>query len=171
MGCRTSRHKILVVVTEELKELIMRILSRVTFWGLLLLSPALALAHPAGAALNGWHDGFAHPLHGWDHLLAMIAVGVWAAQQRGRLVWIIPLTFVSIMTLGGIAGVAGVKLPGVDLVIVLSVVVLGALVVRRTILPSRVALVLVGVFAFFHGFAHGSEMMWPRFGGLLTVWI
>jgi len=136
----------------------MRNISRVTLWALLFISPALALAHPAGAALNGWNDGFNHPLQGWDHLLAMIAVGLWAAQQRGRLVWIIPLTFVSIMSLGGIAGVSGLKLPGVDFVIVLSVVVLGAFVVRRTVLPSRVGLVLVGAFAFFHGFAHGAEM-------------
>jgi hydrogenase/urease accessory protein HupE/outer membrane cobalamin receptor len=136
----------------------MRSLSRVFLWALLLISPALAVAHPAGAALNGWHDGFNHPLHGWDHLLAMIAVGLWAAQHRGRLVWIIPLTFVGIMSLGGIAGAAGFMLPGVDLVVVLSVIVLGALIVRRTVLPPSVVLVLVGVFAFFHGFAHGAEM-------------
>jgi hydrogenase/urease accessory protein HupE len=136
----------------------MRIISRVTIWGLLLISPALAVAHPVGAALNGWTDGFDHPLHGWDHLLAMIAVGLWAAQQRGRLVWIIPLTFVSIMSLGGIAGVAGLKLPGVDFVILISVAVLGVLVARRILLSSSVSLILIGVFAFFHGIAHGAEM-------------
>ncbi|GAC1691237.1 MAG: TonB-dependent receptor [Candidatus Dormibacteraceae bacterium] len=136
----------------------MRDISRVTFWAILSISPALAVAHPAAAALNGWTEGFNHPLHGWDHLLAMIAVGLWAAQHRGRLVWIIPLTFVGVMSLGGIAGALGFTLPGVDLIVVLSVVVLGVLVVRRTVLPSRVGLVLVGVFAFFHGFAHGAEM-------------
>ncbi|MDB6088631.1 MAG: TonB-dependent receptor [Gammaproteobacteria bacterium] len=136
----------------------MRPISRVTLWTLLLIAPALAVAHPASGALNGWNDGFNHPIHGWDHLLAMIGVGLWAAQQRGRLVWIIPLTFVSIMILGGIAGVAGLKLPGVDFVIFLSVVVLGTLVIRRTVLPSSVGLVLVALFAFFHGFAHGAEM-------------
>ena len=136
----------------------MHIISRVALSGLLIISPTLAAAHPAGLALDGWTDGFAHPLHGWDHLLAMIAVGLWAAQQRGRLVWSIPLTFVGIMALGGIVGATGLKLPGVDFAIVLSVAVLGALVVRRTVLPMRSGLMLVGGFAFFHGFAHGAEM-------------
>jgi hydrogenase/urease accessory protein HupE len=136
----------------------MRILSRISIWGLLLISPAWAVAHPVGAALNGWTDGFDHPLHGWDHLLAMIAVGLWAAQQRSRLVWAIPLTFVSIMGLGGVAGVAGLKLPGVDFVILTSVAVLGVLVTRRILLSSTGSLILVGGFAFFHGLAHGAEM-------------
>jgi len=75
------------------------------------------------SSLNGWHDGFNHPLHGWDHLLAMLAVGIWAAQQRGRAMCLIPLTFVGVMVIGGIVGAEGVSLPGVELAISLSVVV------------------------------------------------
>jgi urease accessory protein len=71
------------------------------------------------------------PLHGWDHLVVMIAVGLWAAQQRGRAVWLIPLTFVGVMTLGGIVGVTGVIVPGVELAILLSVAVFSVLVARR----------------------------------------
>jgi len=144
----------------------MRITSRTSLCGLLLLSPALAFAHPAGAALNGWYDGFNHPLHGWDHLLAMIAVGLWAAQQRGRLVWIMPLTFVGIMGLGGLVGALGARLPGIDVATVLSVFVLGTFAVRRIHIPACVGLLLVGTFAFAHGFAHGAEM--PGTASLMT---
>src|ERR1700678_2369919 len=94
--------------------------------GVLLGFPALAHAHSAGMAVNGWHDGFNHPLHGWDHLLVMIAVGWWAAQQRGRAVWLIPLTFVAVMTAGGIVGATGVGLPGVESAILLSVAIFAA---------------------------------------------
>ena len=96
-----------------------------------LLAPLQIHAHTAGAALNGWHDGFNHPLHGWDHLLVMIAVGLWAAQQRGRAVWLIPLTFVGVMSLGGIVGVTGISLPGVETAILVSVAVFSVLVARR----------------------------------------
>jgi hydrogenase/urease accessory protein HupE len=126
--------------------------------GAFLLFPSLAHAHTAGASVNGWHDGFNHPLHGWDHLLAMLAVGIWAAQQRGRAMWLIPLTFVGVMSVGGVAGASGVSLPGVELAISLSVVVFVALVVRRVQLRPGLSAMLVGFFAFFHGFAHGAEM-------------
>jgi hydrogenase/urease accessory protein HupE len=126
--------------------------------GLFFLFPTLAHAHSAGGSLNGWHDGFNHPLHGWDHLIAMLAVGIWAAQQRGRAMWLIPLTFIGVMCVGGIVGAAGVSLPGVELAISLSVVVFVALVARRARLQLGVSAAIVGFFAFFHGFAHGSEM-------------
>jgi hydrogenase/urease accessory protein HupE len=124
----------------------------------LILAPVAAHAHTAGAAVNGWHDGFNHPLHGWDHLVVMIAVGLWAAQQRGRAVWLIPLTFVGVMTFGGIVGVTGVPLPGVELAILLSVAVFSVLVARRIHFRIGPAIALVGFFAFFHGYAHGAEM-------------
>jgi hydrogenase/urease accessory protein HupE len=129
-----------------------------TIVGLAVLCPALANAHSAGTAMNGWHDGFSHPLQGWDHLLVMIAVGWWAAQQRGRAVWLIPLTFVGVMTMGGVVGATGVSLPGVELAILLSVAVFAALVARKARLRLSVSVWLVGFFAFFHGFAHGAEM-------------
>jgi len=118
----------------------------------------MAHAHTAGGALTGWHEGFNHPLHGWDHLLAMLAVGIWAAQQRGRAVWLIPLTFVGVMMLGGIVGAAGLSLPGVELAVSLSVVVFVAMVARRVRMQAGWGAVIVGFFAFFHGFAHGTEM-------------
>jgi hydrogenase/urease accessory protein HupE/outer membrane cobalamin receptor len=124
----------------------------------LMLVPLQAHAHAAGAAVNGWHDGFNHPLHGWDHLIVMIAVGLWAAQQRGRAVWLIPLTFVGVMTLGGIVGVTGIIVPGVELAILVSVAVFSVLVARRIHFRVGPTILLVGFFAFFHGFAHGAEM-------------
>src|SRR5208282_354569 len=124
----------------------------------LMLVPINAHAHSAGMAVNGWHDGFNHPLHGWDHLVVMIGVGLWAAQHRGRAIWMIPLTFVGVMTLGGIVGASGVILPGVELGILLSVAVFSVLVARRIQFRMGPAMLLVGFFAFFHGFAHGAEM-------------
>jgi hydrogenase/urease accessory protein HupE len=124
----------------------------------LLLLSVPAQAHTAGGSINGWHDGFNHPLHGWDHLLVMIAVGLWAAQQRGRAIWLIPLTFVGVMTLGGLAGVTGINLPGVELAILLSVAVFSVLVARHIHFRASTSMLIAGFFAFFHGFAHGSEM-------------
>jgi hydrogenase/urease accessory protein HupE len=132
----------------------------------LLLSPLLAHAHTAGTAVNGWHNGFNHPLLGWDHLLAMLAVGVWAAQLRGRAVWLLPLAFVGVMSLGGMAGVAGVSVPGAEMIILLSVAVFGVLVVRNVCFRARFSVLIVGFFAFFHGFAHGQEM--PASASLLS---
>src|SRR2546425_338980 len=134
--------------------------------GVFLLFPSMAHGHTAGASVNGWHDGFNHPLHGWDHLLAMLAVGLWAAQQRGRAVWLIPLTFVGVMSVGGIVGATGMSLPGVELAISLSVVVFVALVSRCVQLRPGLSAMLVGFFAFFHGFAHGAEV--PGSASLLT---
>ena len=128
------------------------------FVAAIILCPLVTQAHPAGGAVNGWQDGFNHPLHGWDHLIAMVAVGMWAAMQRGRARWLIPLTFVSVMTLGGVAGSAGSGLPGIELAITLSVVVFVALVARCVRLSLGWGAAIVGFFAFFHGYAHGSEM-------------
>jgi hydrogenase/urease accessory protein HupE len=131
-----------------------------------LLSPALAHAHAAGAALDGWHHGFSHPLHGWDHLLAMLAVGIWAAQLRGRAVWLLPLAFVGVMSVGGLVGVAGASVPGAETMILLSVAVFGTLVVRNVRFRARFSVLIVAFFAFFHGFAHGQEM--PASASLLS---
>ncbi len=124
----------------------------------LLLAPWSSHAHTAAGAANGWHDGFNHPLHGWDHLVVMIAVGLWAAQQRGRAVWLVPLTFVGVMTLGGLAGVTGVSLPGIEMGILVSVAVFSVLVARNVRLRTGTSMLIAGFFAFFHGFAHGAEM-------------
>jgi urease accessory protein len=120
--------------------------------------PNLANAHILLGTPHGFHDGFLHPLTGWDHLLAMIAVGLWAAQHRGRALWLIPLSFVGVMMLGGILGVAGVSVPGAELAIALSVLTLGALVATTTRFRPSLSMAIVGIFALFHGFAHGHEM-------------
>src|ERR1700689_3714577 len=96
--------------------------------GLLLVLPGLASAHILFGHSHGMRDGFLHPLTGLDHLLAMFAVGLWAAQHRGRAVWMIPLTFVSVMVLGGIMGVSGAYVPGAEFGIAASLLVLGGLI-------------------------------------------
>ena len=127
-----------------------------------LLLPGLASAHIVPGTTHGWREGFAHPFSGLDHLLAMFAVGLWAAQHRGRAVWMIPLTFVGVMGLGGLLGLSGATLPGgqlgVELGIALSVLVLGALLATATRLQPTWAMFLVGMFALFHGYAHGHQM-------------
>ncbi len=133
---------------------------------LIIFVPGLAQAHSAGGTLNGWHDGFLHPLYGWDHLLAMLAVGIWAAQQRGRAVWLLPTMFVLTMLIGGLAGAAGVRLPGVEVGIIGSVLALFTLIGKRVHCRPRLALGLIALFGFCHGLAHGEEM--PVSASLLT---
>lgn len=126
--------------------------------GVFLLSPTLAFAHGTGDTTGGWQHGFTHPLLGWDHLLVMLAVGVWATQQGGRSLWRLPLVFVIVMTLGAVAGAAGVKVPGVEFIILLSVPVFGLMTLERQKVKPLTGMTLVGFFAFFHGLAHGAEM-------------
>jgi urease accessory protein len=126
--------------------------------GLLVFLPNLASAHILPGTSHGFQDGFLHPLTGWDHLLAMVAVGLWAAQHRGRALWLIPLSFVSVMLLGGVLGVAGVTVPGAEWGIAISVLALGALVATKTQFTPSLSMMVVGLFALFHGYAHGHEM-------------
>jgi len=135
---------------------------RVTFMTLigLLLVPATALAHPGHAtvAASGILAGFVHPFTGLDHILAMIAVGIWASQLGGRALWVVPAAFVGLMLLGGTLGMAGLGLPQIQAGILVSILVLGFLIAGAFKLPVGLAGLLVGVFALFHGSAHGSEM-------------
>lgn len=117
-----------------------------------------ALAHPGHEATSGLASGFLHPFGGLDHVLAMVAVGLIAARIGGRALYLVPLAFLGMMVVGGVLGVAGVGLPFVEVGIALSVMVLGAVLALRTALPVLGAMVLVGAFAVFHGFAHGTEM-------------
>ncbi len=105
-----------------------------------------------------WNAGFQHPLQGWDHLLTMLAVGIWAAQLRGHAIWILPLAFVGVMSLGGIAGAAGLAIPSVEGIILLSCAVFSILIVQRARFSTQVNVMIVAFFAFFHGFAHGHEI-------------
>ncbi|MBY5767340.1 HupE/UreJ family protein [Rhizobium leguminosarum] len=120
--------------------------------------PAVASAHPAIGEAAGFSHGFAHPISGLDHILAMVMVGVFAFQLGGRAIWLVPTTFVLVMTLGGALGIAGINVPFVETGIALSVVVLGAIVALHVKAPLAAALGIIGLFAVFHGHAHGAEM-------------
>lgn len=124
---------------------------------LVLFVPGLAVAHPGGAP-DGFASGFAHPWSGMDHLLAMLSVGIWARQQGGKAVWAIPCAFVAAMVIGGVMGLKGVPVPAVEQGIAASVLALGLMVAMAMRLPTSVGMVLVAVFAVFHGHAHGAEM-------------
>ena len=130
--------------------------SAVLMLALLLAAPAEA--HVEQGSLGGFQAGFAHPLFGVDHLLAMLAVGIGGAQMGGRRLWTLPVTFPLIMALGGIAGMAGLYLPQVELGIALSVLVLGLAIALAWRPFEWVALILIAVFAVFHGYAHGIEL-------------
>jgi urease accessory protein len=126
---------------------------------LVCLMPSLASAHPGvpGHA-HGFTSGLLHPLTGLDHVCAMLAVGLWAAQCGGRARWLVPLTFVSIMLVGGILGMGGASIPCVEQGIAASVLVLGIFITAAVRLPLAASAAIVGLFALFHGFAHGAEM-------------
>jgi urease accessory protein len=117
-----------------------------------------ALAHTGVTPTSGFLAGFSHPMLGADHLLAMVAVGLWASQLGGRALWLVPGTFVVVMVLGGFVGMSGIGLPAVEFGILGSVVLLGLLVALQARLPVVLGMALVGLFALFHGHAHGTEM-------------
>jgi len=120
------------------------------------LLPTLAQAHPGHG--SGISAGLAHPLTGLDHLLAMVAVGMWAFQLGGRARWAVPATFMGLMTAGSALGMLGITLPAVELVIFASVVMLGLLVACAAKLRLEACMAAVGFFALFHGLAHGAEI-------------
>lgn len=128
------------------------------------LMPTVALAHTGVGDTAGFSHGFLHPLTGIDHILAMMMVGVFAWQLGGRALWLVPITFVLVMAIGGVLGVAGIGVPFVETGIALSVIVLGAVVAFRIKAPVAIAMAVVGLFAVFHGHAHGSEM--PEAAGM-----
>lgn len=121
-----------------------------------MLLPQLALAH-SGHDESRFAGGLSHPLGGADHLLAMVALGLLAARIGGRALWALPLTFVGAMLAGGLAGYAGIGFPGVEPMILASVVILGVLVAMAASLPLAVLVPGVALFGFAHGWAHGAE--------------
>lgn len=122
------------------------------------LAPSLAFAHTGVGQTIGFAHGFTHPVSGLDHVLAMILVGVLAWQLGGRALWLVPTTFVSVMAIGGALGIMGISVPLVEAGIAFSVIVLGAVVALDIRAPLAIAAGVVGLFAIFHGHAHGSEM-------------
>lgn len=133
---------------------------------LLILLPTAAFAHTGVGDTSGFLHGFEHPVGGIDHILAMVAVGVFAFVLGGRALWLVPLSFVGMMVVGFLLGVGGVNLPFVELGIALSSVVIGGLAALGRPMPVAAAMALVGVFAVFHGHAHGAGMPEDA-GGLL----
>ncbi|MFC7051499.1 HupE/UreJ family protein [Hansschlegelia quercus] len=123
-----------------------------------LLVPTAAYAHVGVGATNGFAHGVLHPVSGIDHILTMVAVGVFAAQLGGRAIWAVPSAFVGMMIAGGALGMSGVEIPFVESGIGLSVVALGLAVAFGLSVPVTAATALVGFFAIFHGHAHGVEM-------------
>jgi urease accessory protein len=124
----------------------------------LVSGPGIAQAHVGVGPIHDVLHGLEHPLTGLDHLVAMLAVGICAAQLGGRSIWAVPLSFVSVMALGGVLGMAGIQLPLVEPWIVLSLFVLGIFVASATRLPLAVSATLAGLFALAHGYAHGAEI-------------
>lgn len=118
--------------------------------------PGAALAHP-GHEVGTIFAGIAHPLGGADHILAMVALGLLAAQLGGRAVWLLPVTFVAAMLAGGMLGFAGLGFPAVEPVILASVIVLGAMVALALNAPMPVMVAMVAIFGAAHGWAHGAE--------------
>ncbi len=118
----------------------------------------VAAAHTGAGTVGGFASGFQHPILGYDHLLAMLAVGIWGAQMGGRALWSLPVTFPLIMALGGIAGMLGFYLPAVETGIALSVLALGLAITFAWRPFEPVALLLIAAFAIFHGYAHGAEL-------------
>ncbi len=117
-----------------------------------------AFAHADPVAHGSFFAGFTHPLTGLDHILAMVAVGLWAATLGGKALWTVPAAFVGTMGLGYLLSLTGVALPAVEPLILASVVALGLVVAMAVKLPPATAALLVGVFALFHGHAHGGEI-------------
>ena len=146
-------------------------LLEVSYRGLLyfvlpLALPATAFAHTQGGEALGFFSGLLHPVSGLDHVLAMVAVGLWGAQLGAPAVWILPVTFPIVMAFGGTLGLIGLQLPGIEVCIALSAIALGLMVWREAQPNLLAAAFLVGFFAIFHGHAHGTELP-PGANGIL----
>lgn len=125
----------------------------------MLVAARAALAHEAGAAAGaGFVAGFRHPFSGIDHVLAMLAVGMWGAQLGPPAIWALPVAFPVVMAFGGVAGILGIPFPPVEVGIALSVVVLGGAIALDRRPPLAMAMTVVAFFALFHGYAHGTEL-------------
>lgn len=124
---------------------------------LLLLGSSSAFAHP-GHDVSGLSAGLLHPFNGFDHLLAMVAVGLWAAQNGGRKIWLLPAAFMLLMAAGAKCALIYPFLPLIESGIAASVLVLGIVITLSLKLSARLSLAITALFGFFHGYAHGLEM-------------
>jgi urease accessory protein len=128
--------------------------------------PAAALAHTGADTGSGFASGFLHPLTGIDHVLAMLAVGMWGAQLGPPALWLLPVAFPLVMSLGGVAGILHLPMAPIEPGIALSVIVLGACIALDRRPPLWLAGALVSCFAIFHGYAHGTEL--PKHAGAVA---
>lgn len=127
--------------------------------GAMVLGCVPAFAHVAdGTSAGGFVGGFAHPLFGLDHVVAMIAVGLWGAFLGAPAIWLLPIVFPLVMAIGGAVAILGVPVPAVEIGIASSAVVLGAMIALAARPPLGIAALIVGAFAIFHGHAHGGEL-------------
>jgi urease accessory protein len=132
-------------------------LSRITLL-LVLFWPLVVWAHVQAGQAGGFVSGLSHPVSGLDHVLAMVAVGLWGAQLGAPAIWVLPVAFPMMMAFGGMLGLMGIPLPGVEVGIAVSAMVLGALVLGGIRLSLVAAVAVVAFFAVFHGHAHGTEL-------------
>lgn len=135
------------------------------FAAVMLLSTS-AFAHTTSGQAQGFITGFLHPLSGLDHVLAMVAVGIWGAQLKRPAIWVLPVAFPLVMSIGGVLGVRGVPLPGVEIGVAASAAVLGIAILLELRPPLWGAGAIVATFAIFHGHAHGTEL--PKAASPLT---
>jgi urease accessory protein len=131
--------------------------------------PSHALAHIEGGQASGFITGMQHPWSGLDHVLAMIAVGIWGAQLGNPAMWLLPVTFPIVMSMGATMGLLGIPLPGIEFGIASSAILLGAMVVVSVRPKLIIAALLVGFFAIFHGHAHGTELPAGQSGLLYSM--
>lgn len=132
---------------------------------ILVVASGAALSHIRAGSVGSFGAGVAHQLSGYDHIMVMVMVGIWAALKGGRALWAWPAAFIGLMVVGGAIGIAGLPVPFVEPAILASIVTLGLLVAAAVDLPVAAGAVVIGVFAFCHGHAHGTEIP-QNMGGL-----
>jgi urease accessory protein len=138
-------------------------------FALLLLAPLPVWAHVQQGQAAGFLNGLRHPVSGLDHVLAMVAVGLWGAQLGAPAIWLLPVTFPLVMAIGSFVGLIGVPLPGVEVGVAASAILLGALVAAEARPPLWLGAAVVAFFAVFHGHAHGTELPAGQSGLLYSV--
>lgn len=154
---------------------IRRIYSELRFWILIFTIciltywPSSAFAHVERGQATGFVTGLQHPWSGLDHVLAMIAVGLWGTQLGNPAIWLLPVTFPIVMSLGAMMGLLGIPLPGIEIGIALSAILLGGMVFAEARPKLIIAAIMVGFFAIFHGHAHGTELPAGQSGMLYSM--
>ena len=131
--------------------------------------PLYAWAHVEGGEAGGFLTGLQHPVSGLDHVIAMLAVGLWGGQLGAPAIWLLPVVFPMMMAGGGMLGLVGIPIPGVEIGIAVSAVILGCMVLTEARLKIQLAMIIVAFFAIFHGHAHGTELPMGQSGLLYSI--